>query len=187
MGVDHRYRSRIHATRKKIATGRSPGFMAEVIGAGTPCKCIGTVEANILGHHDVVMNRQCGHHGKQDGGVHRILPKVMRRIFERRWTVRSQICRPGSKNGEVKWPAYANDTNVSSFVSERGIACLTLSCAGTRNWNAEHWLFEANGSHLALDGKVAIGFRSGAERIQNPIAIKVTYQVTEATTRYMPV
>src|SRR6218665_3136913 len=64
MRVDHRYRSKIHATRKTIATGRSPGFMAEVMGAGTPWKCIGTVEANILGHDDVVVNRQCGHHGQ---------------------------------------------------------------------------------------------------------------------------
>ena len=48
--------------------------------------------------------------------------------------------------------AYASDMNVSSLVPERNIASLTLFCAGTRNWNAEHWLFDANGSHFALDG-----------------------------------
>ncbi len=66
--------------------------------------------------------------------------------------------------------------NVSSLVPGRNIASLTLSCAGNRNWNAEHWLFDANGRHLALVGKVAIGFRSGAERIRYQSSYKRSYQ-----------
>jgi len=98
--VDDGYRSRIHVTRKKIATGRSPGFMAEVIGAGTSRSAQDTA-----GGDEAILRQDVG-------------------LFEAGFVVQEV------KNGEVKWPAYANDMNVSSLIPERNIASITLVLCG---------------------------------------------------------